>query len=126
MNKYIDKINYIQYGSGDKNIVLLQGSNTPMENVNTPSESEGADFIIKEAMRTDTKQRLYVCCGGSLNTIASAYLKNPGIAEKLTLIWIGGEENLGEMQIMPQENQKLNTILPSINVQHKLYLIKVD
>lgn len=25
MNKYIDKINYIQYGSGDKNIVLLHG-----------------------------------------------------------------------------------------------------
>jgi len=91
----------------DKNILLLQGSNTPMENVNTPSESEGTDFIIKEAMRTDTKQRLYVCCGGSLNTIASAYLKNPGIAEKLTLIWIGGEENLGEMQIMPPRKSKV-------------------
>ena len=51
-------------------ISVLQGSNTPMSNVDTPSESEVADFIIKQAMRTDTTSRLYICCGGSLNTSA--------------------------------------------------------
>ena len=42
----------------DEKIIVLQGSNTPMLNAQIPSESEGADFIIKEAMRNDTKQQI--------------------------------------------------------------------
>ena len=43
-------------------------------------------------MRTDTDLPLYVLCGGGLTNIASAYLLEPEIAEKLTLVWIGGPE----------------------------------
>mgnify|MGYP004448281927 CR=1 FL=1 len=88
-------------------INVLEGSNTPMVDDNTPAESAGADFIVKEAMREDVKTPLFVCCGGSLNTIASAYLKEPRIAERLTLVWIGGQETLEELQIVPPGYSKV-------------------
>ena len=43
-------------------------------------------------MRTDVDTPLFVLCGGGLSEIANAYLLEPKIANKLTLIWIGGPE----------------------------------
>mgnify|MGYP000874499279 CR=1 FL=1 len=54
-----------------------------------PILSEGAKFIVEEALREDEKP-LYVACLGGVTDIASAYLMEPKIAEKLTVIWIGG------------------------------------
>ncbi|UFH52724.1 nucleoside hydrolase [Spirosoma sp. KNUC1025] len=75
-----------------KNIPVLAGSNIAMPNDSTPVRSEAVNFIIQEALRTDTKLPLYVVCGAGLTEIASAVLTNPAIANKLTLIWIGGPE----------------------------------
>lgn len=74
------------------NYPVLAGSNTAMVNDSTPVKSAAVDFIIKEAMRTDTTLPLYVICGGSLTEVASALLTEPRIAGRLTLIWIGGPE----------------------------------
>lgn len=74
------------------NIPVIAGSNTAMLNDSTPVRSEALNFIIKEALRTDTKLPLYVLCGAGLTEIASALLQAPQIADKLTLIWIGGPE----------------------------------
>lgn len=71
---------------------VYQGSNDPLENDSIPQQSEAAKAIIKEAMRDDTKLPLYVVCGAGLTDIASAYLLEPKIARRLTLIWIGGPE----------------------------------
>ncbi|WP_460975692.1 nucleoside hydrolase [Spirosoma knui] len=73
-------------------IPVLAGSNTAMVNDSTPVRNEAVNFIIREALRTDTKLPLYVVCGAGLTEIASAVLTNPQIADKLTLIWIGGPE----------------------------------
>jgi inosine-uridine nucleoside N-ribohydrolase len=75
-----------------RNIPVFAGSNTAMVNDSTPVKNEAVNFIIQEALRTDTKQPLYVVCGAGLTEIASAVLTNPQIADKLTLIWIGGAE----------------------------------
>lgn len=71
---------------------VYQGSNMALENDSTAQESDAANAIIKEAMREDTKLPLYVLCGAGLTDIASAYLQEPKIANRLTLIWIGGPE----------------------------------
>ncbi len=71
---------------------VYQGTNFPLENISTPQKSAAADAIIKEAMRDDTKLPLYVVCGAGLTDLASAYLLEPKIASRLTLIWIGGPE----------------------------------
>ena len=75
---------------------VLRGHNGPMKDLNTPADSEGARFIIEEAHRTDTNLPLYVVCGGSLTTIASAWLMDPTIAKKLIVVWIGGAEHPGQ------------------------------
>jgi len=75
-----------------KTFPVYQGSNMALENDSTAQSSDAASAIIKEAMRSDTKQPLYVVCGAGLTDIASAYLLEPKIAGRLTLIWIGGPE----------------------------------
>lgn len=73
-------------------IPILTGSNVAMVNDSTPVKSAAVDFIVKEALRTDTRLPLYVVCGAGLTEMASALLTKPEIAGKLTLIWIGGPE----------------------------------
>lgn len=71
---------------------VYQGANNALENDSTAQASDAANAIIKEAMRTDTKLPLYVVCGAGLTDLASAFLLQPEIASRLTLIWIGGPE----------------------------------
>ena len=53
------------------------------------TESEGTDRIIEEAL-ADNDLSLYVICLGPLTNIAAAYKKEPAIAGRMTVIWIGG------------------------------------
>lgn len=76
----------------EHNYNVYQGSNEALKDLNTPQQSEAAAFIVKEAIREDTKLPLYVVCGAGLTDLASAYLLEPKIADRLTLIWIGGPE----------------------------------
>jgi purine nucleosidase len=74
---------------------LVMGSKVPLNNLEEPAISPGAQLIIDEANREDVDTPLYVVCGGSLTSIASAWLMDPTIASKLTVIWIGGAEYPG-------------------------------
>lgn len=71
---------------------IYEGSNLGLSDSKTPRISDGAKAIVKEAMREDTNLPLYIVCGAGLTDIASAYLMEPKIAKRLTLIWIGGPE----------------------------------
>lgn len=73
-------------------ILVFSGSNLAMQNDSLPVKNEAVDFIIKEALRTDTKLPLYILCGAGLTEVASALITNTKIEDKLTLIWIGGPE----------------------------------
>lgn len=75
-------------------VPVLAGANRPMPNDSTPVESEGAVFIEQEALRPDPRP-LYVLCGGGLTQVASAALRRPTIADRVTLVWIGGPEYPG-------------------------------
>jgi Inosine-uridine nucleoside N-ribohydrolase len=68
---------------------LFRGAQHSLPNTFTPVDSEGARFLIKEAMAED-KRPLYLLFLGPLTDIASAYLMEPEIAGRITLIWIGG------------------------------------
>ncbi|MEO5680991.1 MAG: nucleoside hydrolase [Chitinophagaceae bacterium] len=76
-------------------IPVIAGSNTGMKNDSVPVKSAAINFIIREALRTDTKLPLYIVCGAGLTEIASAVLTDPSIAGRLTIIWIGGPEYPG-------------------------------
>src|SRR5688572_10660825 len=52
--------------------------------------SAATESIVREAMRADTDLPLFYAAGGALTELATAYLAEPRIAERLTLVWIGG------------------------------------
>ena len=67
---------------------VYRGSEPMKSETDTP-ESEGADFIIEEALKEDEKP-LFVLCQGAITNVAIALNKRPEIADKFTCIWIGG------------------------------------
>ena len=83
VNKILDLMDL----TGDYPVLL--GSGLPMADEQTPADTEGARFIIEEAMKDDPKP-LFIACQGSLTDVASAILLEPAICERMTIIWIGG------------------------------------
>lgn len=75
----------------EKNYKVYKGATHAMNDEKTPVLSEGAKFIIDEAL-SDDKTPLYVVFQGCLTDLAAAYLTEPKIAENLTVVWIGGGE----------------------------------
>src|SRR4051812_28659406 len=58
------------------------------------SASAAADAIVAEARRED-ELPLFVVCGGPLTNVAQALRQAPDIADRLTLVWIGGSLDAG-------------------------------
>ena len=75
--------------------VIVAGSDEPLADRSTPRPGPAVDAIIAEALREDVSTPLFYVAGGGLTDIASAYLVEPRIAERLTLVWIGGREHDG-------------------------------
>lgn len=69
--------------------LVFHGADKPMPDKRTPVDSEGAQLIIREAMKEDDRP-LYIAFMGPLTDMASAYLLEPRIASRVTVIWIGG------------------------------------
>lgn len=69
--------------------MLFHGARTPLPSTSEPVDSEGARLIIREAMKDDPRP-LFVTFLGPLTDMASALLLEPRIANRLTVIWIGG------------------------------------
>jgi purine nucleosidase len=67
-------------------IPVKRGSQ-PMRYQFEPSESGGVDFIIKEAMASPPEDKLWIIGLGASTDIASAYLKEPRIAEHIVVFW---------------------------------------
>lgn len=73
-----------------EDIPVLKGAVDYIEDKNRLPISEGAEFIIQEAMREDSSP-LYIALQGNLTDLAIAYLRKPEIAERITAaVWIGG------------------------------------
>ena len=70
---------------------VCKGSEFPMKDEQTPAVSEGAKLILEEAMKDDSHP-LFIACQGALTDVASALLMKPEIAERMTVIWIGGAD----------------------------------
>ncbi len=73
-----------------QNIPVYEGAQAKLQSTGLPARSAGIEAIIGEALREDTRVPLFVAVGGGLTEIASALLFNPGIANRMTVVWIGG------------------------------------
>jgi inosine-uridine nucleoside N-ribohydrolase len=65
---------------------VLRGSH-PMRYKYEPSESEGVDFIIKKATESSPEDPLWIVGLGAATDIASAYLKEPRIKDRIVVFW---------------------------------------
>jgi len=74
----------------ERQVQVFTGAEHKLPAPMTPDRSAGTMAIIQEAMRTDSALPLYVAVGGGLTEVASALMTAPEIAQKFTLIWIGG------------------------------------
>ena len=70
---------------------VFHGATHAMPDQKTPVMSEGAQFIIDEAMKDDDRP-LFAVFMGAITDLAAAYLAEPRIAERLNVVWIGGGE----------------------------------
>jgi len=85
----LEEINHILKLMDAEEFPAYLGAQLPMKDEYTPQDSEGARFIVEEAMRDDPHP-LYIACQGSLTDVASALLMEPKIADRMTVVWIGG------------------------------------
>ena len=69
---------------------VFRGSKAYLATVNTPVESEMVDDLIERALSVEKGDTLYVVAIAAATNIASALLTAPEIAEKITLVWLGG------------------------------------
>ncbi len=67
------------------------GAETALEDENTPIASDGARFIVEEAMMDDPRQ-LFIAMQGAITFLASAILMEPAICSRMTALWVGGGE----------------------------------
>ena len=80
--------------AGRPDVRVVAGSEVALLDATTPHRSAGAQAIVDAAM-ADSDRPLYVACGAGLTELASAYLLEPRIAQRLTAVWIGGPEHPG-------------------------------
>lgn len=87
-NSY-DEIELVLEKAGVKGQFPVFKGSHPMRYKWEPSESEGVDFIIEKAMESTPEDPLWVVALGSATNLASAYLKNPEIADRVVFFWHG-------------------------------------
>lgn len=81
--------------SGRGDVRVVAGTEQQLSDRSTPIRSAGAEAMVAEAMREDTDLPLFVVLGAGLTELASAWLLEPRISQRLTAVWIGGPEHPG-------------------------------
>ena len=89
--------------TGRTDVRVLSGADRGLADHRTPTASDAVDAIVAEAMRDDVELPLFVTCGAGLTAVASAWLVEPRIGARLTLVWIGGSEHPGHADPPPGE-----------------------
>jgi purine nucleosidase len=74
---------------------VVAGSETAMANRTAPADGSAAAAVVDTVMRASPAQPLYYAAGGGLTDLALAFLREPAIASRIILIWIGGSEHPG-------------------------------
>jgi purine nucleosidase len=70
---------------------VLQGAGHALGDERTPVDSPAARFIVEEAFK-HSGEPLYVVSIGAITNLASAYLIEPGIRERIKVFWIAGKK----------------------------------
>jgi len=89
MEKSYEEIQKVLRLAQIDDVPVYRGCTHPLTSVQDAPDSEGADFIIEEAMKTDDRP-LYIAVQGAATNVAAALNKAPEIGERMTVLWNGG------------------------------------
>ncbi|HJD47184.1 MAG TPA: nucleoside hydrolase [Candidatus Mediterraneibacter norfolkensis] len=103
-------------GLKDRYPVLL-GAEREIPTPESHIDTEGARFIIEEAL-SDEERPLYIVCQGALTDVASALLMKPEIAGRMKVIWVGGGT-------YPQGGREANLMM-DINAANIVFASEVE
>lgn len=78
----------VQKSHGVAPVPYYRGSTERMPNIHTPVQSEAADKIYEIAMSSD--ETTYVVAIGALTNVSSAIVAHPELADKINVVWLGG------------------------------------
>ncbi|CAN5441479.1 nucleoside hydrolase [soil metagenome] len=93
IEKSVEEIHTILDKAGMKGKYPVYPGAHPMQYEFAPSGSAGVDFIIKKALEGSPDNLLWVVGLGSSTDLASAYLKEPAIKDKVVMFWHARTEN---------------------------------
>lgn len=69
----------------------FRGSRAYMRDDRTPVDSPAARDLVARAMARDEGRPLYVAAIGAITNVASALLMEPAIAQRIVVVWLGGQ-----------------------------------
>ncbi len=84
--------------------LVYRGSEQFLKDEKTPAVSPAAQDLAQRAMNYTVEKPLYVVAIGAITNVASALLLNPAIAERMVLVWLGG--NAHHSNDEPEFNMK--------------------
>ena len=87
IKRSVDEIKLVLEKAGMKNKWPVLPGSHPLRYQFEPSDSEGVDFIIEKAMAASPDNPLWIVGLGAATDIASAYLKNPDIIDRIVVFW---------------------------------------
>ncbi len=91
MNKSVEEIHRVlQALSMPLEHLVYKGSTGFLTDLEKPFHSEAALDLVQRALSADEDEPLYVVAIGAITNIASALLIEPGIINKIVVVWLGG------------------------------------
>lgn len=72
-----------------EDVPTFRGCVGPLADEQDTPDAPGVDFIIREALREDSRP-LYIAVQGAMTNVAAALNKRPEIGSRMTVIWNGG------------------------------------
>ena len=90
MERSYEEIRKLLRLAGKEEIPVFRGSVGYLEDEKTPRISPAAEDLAERAMKYTTKKPLYVAAIGAITNVASALLLKPEIADRIVIVWLGG------------------------------------
>ena len=91
MEKSYEEINrLLSIGKFDYGGKVLRGSKNFLPDEKTALSSDAASYIAELASKYSPESPLYVMAIGAITNVASAILLDPGIIDRIVVIWLGG------------------------------------
>ena len=87
---YQEMLKLLSLAGRKDEISVFRGSDAYLPDEHTPVISDAASDLVRRAGNYTTDKPLYVISIGAITNIASALLTDPGIADRLVVIWLGG------------------------------------